>query len=113
MTKRPLGRGLSALISTDPLQADNDSIREIEIDLIRPGKQQPRTSFDQTKLDELAQSIRTTGLIQPLLVRPLGGTFELVAGERRWRASQIAGLQRVPAIIRDIPDERVLELALI
>lgn len=104
---------MSALISTDPLQADSDSIREIEIDLIRPGQQQPRTSFDPVKLEELAQSIRTTGLIQPLLVRPNGGIFELVAGERRWRAAQIAGLQRIPAIVREIPDERVLELALI
>lgn len=113
MTKRPLGRGLSALISTDPPQADNDQVREIEVDLIRPGLQQPRTSFDPVKLEELAQSIRTTGLIQPLLVRPAGGLFELVAGERRWRAAQIAGLQKIPAIVRDIADERVLELALI
>lgn len=81
--------------------------------MIRPGLQQPRTSFDPVKLEELAQSIRTTGLIQPLLVRPAGGFFELVAGERRWRAAQIAGLQKIPAIVRDIADERVLELALI
>jgi len=113
MIKRPLGRGLSALISSDPLSAASDEIRDIEIDLIKPGQQQPRTSFDQAKLDELAQSIRTTGIIQPLLVRPVGGLFELVAGERRWRAAQIAGLARVPAIVREIPDERLLELALI
>ena len=113
MNKRPLGRGLSALISTGPSPAGNDEIRELEIDLIRPGQQQPRTSFDQAKLEELAQSIRTTGVIQPLLVRPLGGLFELVAGERRWRAAQIAGLHRVPAIVRDIPNDKLLELALI
>src|SRR6185295_3778975 len=101
MNKRPLGRGLSALISTGPSPVGSDEIREIEIDLIRPGQQQPRTTFDQAKLEELAQSIRTTGVIQPLLVRPLGGLFELVAGERRWRASQLAGLSRVPAIVRD------------
>lgn len=88
-------------------------MRELEIDLIKPNRQQPRSAFDQAKLDELAQSIRTTGIIQPLLVRPLGGLYELVAGERRWRASQIAGLSRVPAIIREIPDDRLLELALI
>src|ERR1044071_2641131 len=82
MNKRPLGRGLSALISTGPPSAANDEIREIEIDLIRPGQQQPRTSFDQAKLDELAQSIRTTGIIQPLLVRPVGGVFELGADKR-------------------------------
>jgi ParB family chromosome partitioning protein len=113
MNKRPLGRGLSALISTDQSPAGSDEIRELEIDLIRPGQQQPRTTFDQSKLEELAQSIRTTGVIQPLLVRPAGGLFELVAGERRWRAAQIAGLARVPAIVRDIPDEKLLELALI
>jgi len=108
-----LGRGLSALISTGPPSAANDEISEIEIDLIRPGHQQPRTSFDQAKLEELAQSIRTTGIIQPLLVRPSGGLFELVAGERRWRAAQLAGLGRVPAIVRDIPDDKILEMALI
>src|SRR5437016_7517593 len=113
MNKRPLGRGLSALISTDSPPAEGDEIREIEIDLIRPGHQQPRTSFDQAKLDELAQSIRTSGIIQPLLVRPRGGLFELVAGERRWRAAQLAGLARIPAMIREIPDDKLLELALI
>jgi ParB family chromosome partitioning protein len=113
MTKGPLGRGLSALISTDSPLAEADEIREIEIDLIRPGHQQPRTTFAQEKLDELAQSIRTSGIIQPLLVRPRGGLFELVAGERRWRAAQLAGLPRVPAIIREIPDDKLLELALI
>jgi ParB family transcriptional regulator, chromosome partitioning protein len=113
MTKRPLGRGLSALISTDSQSGDSDEIRDIEIDLIRPGHQQPRTTFDQSRLEELAQSIRTSGIIQPLLVRPSGGLFELVAGERRWRAAQLAGLARVPAIIREIPDDKLLELALI
>jgi ParB family chromosome partitioning protein len=113
MTKRPLGRGLSALIATDSPLADNDEIRDIEIDLIRPGQQQPRTTFDEDKLQELAQSIRTSGIIQPLLVRPRGGLFELVAGERRWRAAQLAGMARVPAIIREIADDKLLELALI
>jgi len=108
-----LGRGLSALISTDQSRADSDEIREIQIDLIQPGRQQPRTTFDQAKLEELAQSIRTTGIIQPLLVRPSGGLFELVAGERRWRAAQLAGLARVPAIVRNIADDNLLELALI
>jgi ParB family chromosome partitioning protein len=111
--KRPLGRGLSALISTDPLRPDSDEIREIEIDLIQPNSEQPRTTFDRSKLDELAQSIKSTGIIQPLLVRQRGGLFELVAGERRWRAAQLAGLARVPAIVREIPDEKLLELALI
>jgi ParB family chromosome partitioning protein len=113
MNRKPLGRGLSALISTAPSPQDNEELREIEIDLIRPGEQQPRNTFDEAKLEELAQSIRATGIIQPLLVRRRGGLFELVAGERRWRAAQIAGLTRVPAIVRDIPDENLLELALI
>jgi len=104
---------LSALISTDQSPAGSDEVRELEIDLIRPGHQQPRTTFDQAKLEELAQSIRTTGVIQPILVRPAGGLFELVAGERRWRAAQIAGLVRLPVIVREIPDEQLLELALI
>ena len=108
-----MGRGLSALISTDQSPAGSDEVRELEIDLIRPGHQQPRTTFDQAKLEELAQSIRTTGVIQPILVRPAGGLFELVAGERRWRAAQIAGLVRLPVIVREIPDEQLLELALI
>jgi ParB family chromosome partitioning protein len=113
MNRKPLGRGLSALISTAPLPQDSEELREIEIDLIRPGEQQPRNTFDEAKLQELAQSIRATGIIQPLLVRRRGGLFELVAGERRWRAAQIAGLMRVPAIVREIPDENLLELALI
>src|ERR1043166_2128562 len=113
MNKRPLGRGLSALISTDQQPADNNEIREIGIDLIRPGSQQPRTTFDAAKLEELAQSIRSTVIIQPLLVRPAGGLFELVAGERRWRAAQLAGLTRVPVIVREIPDDRLLEFALV
>jgi len=108
-----LGRGLSALLPTDSSPADSQEIREIQIDLIRPSEQQPRTTFQEDKLQELAQSIRTSGIIQPLLVRRRGGLFELVAGERRWRAAQLAGLLRIPAIVRDIPDERLLELALI
>ena len=113
MNRKPLGRGLSALISSAQSPQDNEYLREIEIDLIRPGEQQPRNTFDEAKLQELAQSIRATGIIQPLLVRRRGGLFELVAGERRWRAAQLAGLTRVPAIVREIPDESLLELALI
>src|SRR5438132_4873868 len=113
MTKNPLGRGLSALLSVNSQPADNEEIRDVEIDLIRPNQQQPRTTFQEEKLQDLAQSIRTSGIIQPVLVRRRGGLFELIAGERRWRAAQIAGLSRIPAIVRDIPDEQLLELALI
>jgi len=101
------------LLSTDSRPVDNEEVLDVQIDLIQPGLQQPRTTFDQAKLDELAQSIRASGIIQPLLLRRRGGMFELVAGERRWRAAQIAGLRTVPAIVRDIPDEKLLELALI
>src|SRR5437667_11780072 len=113
MTKKPLGRGLSALLSVNSLPADNEEIRDVEIDLIRPNQQQPRTSFQEEKLQNLAQSIRTSVIIQPVLVRRRGGLFELIAGERRWRAAQIAGLSRIPAIVRDVPDDRLTELALI
>jgi ParB family chromosome partitioning protein len=89
-------------------------MQEIEIGLIEPNHFQPRTHFDEERLEELAQSIRSNGIIQPLLVRKqVGGRYQLVAGERRWRAAQRAGLQRVPAVIRDIPEDKMLELALI
>src|ERR1041385_4120493 len=92
MNKRPLGRGLSALISTGPQLADNDEVREIEVDLICPGSQQPRTTFDQAKLEELAQSIRSTGVIQPLLVRLRGGLKgwnDAPSGSASWRSVRI------------------------
>src|SRR5260370_8916438 len=111
MTKRPLGRGLSALLSTDSRPVDNEEVLDVQIDLIQPGHQQPRTTFDQAKLDELAQSIRASGIIQPLLLRRRGGMFDLVPVERGWIAAQIAGLRSVPALVRDIPDEKLLELA--
>lgn len=101
------------MLSTDSRPVDNEEVLDVQIDLIQPGHQQPRTTFNQGKLDELAQSILASGIIQPLLLRRRGGMFELVAGERRWRAAQIAGLRNVPGIVRDIPDEKLLELALI
>jgi ParB family chromosome partitioning protein len=86
---------------------------EIDIDLIEPSPAQPRTHFDESRLEELAQSIRSNGIVQPLLVRRRGMRYQLVAGERRWRAAQRAGLERVPAVVREIPDDKLLELALI
>lgn len=92
----------------------NEEMQELDIGLIEPNHLQPRTHFDEQRLEELAQSIRSNGIIQPLLVRKQsGGRFQLVAGERRWRAAQRAGLQKVPAVIRDIPEDKMLELALI
>lgn len=112
MPRKALGRGLSALLS-DNAATPNEDFLEIHIELIDPSPSQPRTNFDDDRLEELAQSIRTNGIVQPILVRRHGMRFQLVAGERRWRAAQRAGLDRVPAVVRDIPDDRLLELALI
>lgn len=103
---------MSALLSAE-LPATNEEVRDVDIDLIRPSSDQPRTQFDSDRLQELAQSIKSNGIIQPLLLRRRSGAFELVAGERRWRAAQLAGLRSVPAIVREIPDDKLLELALI
>lgn len=112
MTRRALGRGLSALLSDSAAQGDE--LLEIDIDLIDPNPDQPRSRFPEEKLNELAQSIRSNGLVQPLLLRRIAtGRFQIVAGERRWRAAQRAGLQKVNAVIRSIPDSKLLELALI
>lgn len=111
--KRPaLGRGLSALIPDAP-SPQKESPVEIDIDLLTANPKQPRINFDEARLDELANSIRSNGVIQPLLVRRKGREYEIVAGERRWRAAQRAGLLRVPVVVRDIPDEKLLEVALI
>ena len=114
--KRPaLGRGLSALIpDVPPPPPPRETPDEIDLDLLEPNHDQPRTTMDETKLDELAQSIRASGIIQPILVRRRpAGKYEIVAGERRWRAAQRAGLLKVPVVVRDVPDEKRLELALI
>ncbi|MBV9242473.1 MAG: ParB/RepB/Spo0J family partition protein, partial [Acidobacteria bacterium] len=86
---------------------------EIDIDLIDPNPQQPRTRFAEENLDELASSIRANGVVQPIVLRPKGGRYEIVAGERRWRASQRAELRRIPAVVRKVSDEKMLELALV
>jgi ParB family chromosome partitioning protein len=113
MTRRALGRGLSALLSDKPAIA-NEEFTEIDIDLIEPNHLQPRTRFDEAQLEELAQSIKINGVVQPILARRVeGGHYQIVAGERRWRAAQRAGIQRIPAVVREIPDEKMLELALI
>lgn len=105
---------MSALLSETPITAANEELREIDIDLIEPNNLQPRTRFDETKLEELAQSIKTNGVVQPILVRKTnGGRYQIVAGERRWRAAQRSGLQKIPSVIRDVPDDKMLELALI
>lgn len=113
MTRKALGRGLGALLSAEGTATATEDATEIPIDLIDPSSLQPRTLFDEAKLDELAQSIIANGVVQPLLLRRKGSRFELIAGERRWRAAQRAGLERVPAVIRNVSDDKVLEIALI
>lgn len=104
---------MSALLSETPATS-SEELREVDIDLIEPNNVQPRTRFDEAQLEELAQSIKTNGVVQPILVRKTnGGRYQIVAGERRWRAAQRAGLQRIPSVIRDVPDDKMLELALI
>ena len=114
--KRPaLGRGLSALIPDAPLAAPASSERalDVDIDLLRPNQFQPRTQMDEGRIEELSRSIKANGIIQPIVVRKADRGYEIVAGERRWRASQRAGLLKVPVVVRDIPDERLLAAALI
>ncbi|MCE2950003.1 MAG: ParB/RepB/Spo0J family partition protein [bacterium] len=118
-----LGRGLDVLLgggSMDSFDAPakpavgGEGTRELPIDLLLPGKYQPRTRMDEAALAELAESIREQGILQPILVRPVGeGRYEIIAGERRWRASRLAGLTQVPVLVRTIPDESALAMALI
>ncbi|MCM3871291.1 MAG: ParB/RepB/Spo0J family partition protein [Pyrinomonadaceae bacterium] len=112
MTRKPLGRGLGALLSAEQT-ASAEAPGEIAIDSVEPSSMQPRTRFDESRLEDLAKSIRANGVVQPLLVRRKGSAYELIAGERRWRAAQLAGLTHVPVVIRNVPDDKVLELALI
>lgn len=119
MKKKRLGRGLGSLIGnigevTHVSEQDRTSgLSEIDIDRIQRGKYQPRQYFDQQSLQELADSIRSQGIVQPIVVRPEGDHFELVAGERRWRAAQIAGLQKIPAVVRDLDSKSAAAIALI
>src|SRR5215470_19143582 len=111
--RKALGRGLSALLGTPDLETP-ETLREIDIDRILPNSHQPRKNFDENALIELADSIREHGVVQPVVVRPLeDGFFQLIAGERRWRACQRIGLTRVPAVVRQAAENAALELALI
>ena len=113
MTRKPLGRGLGALLSAEGTAPATESSTEIPIDLIDPSPLQPRSVFDDTKLDELAKSITTNGVVQPVLLRRKGERFELIAGERRFRAAIRANLNSIPAVVRNVQDNQVLEIALI
>jgi ParB family chromosome partitioning protein len=114
--KRGLGRGLDALLG-DVNQDENslnDSLQHFPLDMIQPGKYQPRMDMSQESLEELADSIRSQGLVQPIVVRPIdGGHYEIIAGERRWRASKLAGLESVPVLIKDVSDRNAIAMALI
>jgi ParB family chromosome partitioning protein len=115
MKPKGQGRGLDALHCADSAAPRNgDALLTLPVSRIRPGKYQPRTKMDQQALAELAASIRSQGLMQPLLVRPVErDRYELIAGERRWRAAQMAGLEEVPVLVREVPDEAALALSLI
>jgi ParB family transcriptional regulator, chromosome partitioning protein len=110
-----LGRGLDALLGAGEESAsDGDTLAMLAIDALQPGRYQPRVRMDQETLAELAESIKSQGVMQPILARPLGaGRFEIVAGERRWRAARMAGLTNVPALVRELPDRHALAIALI
>ena len=111
-TNKGLGRGLDALLSND--EGSNDSLENCLIDNLITGKYQPRSHMDQIALNELAESIKTQGIMQPIIVRSVGDQkYEIVAGERRWRAAKLANLKKVPILIKDIPDESALVMALI
>lgn len=118
--KRGLGRGLNALLAgskSNEIQETSDThtrLQNLPIEFLQPGRYQPRQDMDQEALEELASSIRSQGIIQPIIVRPVSEhRYEIIAGERRWRAAQLAELDTVPALIRDIPDESAIEMALI
>ncbi|MBE7515036.1 MAG: ParB/RepB/Spo0J family partition protein [Chloracidobacterium sp.] len=121
MARQPLGRGLGALLGSEKKEPEAaiPSIEvpagtsEIDIDLIDPNPEQPRTRFAEQELNDLAASIRANGILQPIVVRKTGSRYQIVAGERRWRAAQRAELRRVPVLVKDIPDDKLLELALV
>ena len=113
MNKRGLGRGLSALLGPESEPEASDGALEIPVDRIRPNPRQPRKRFEDTALAELVDSIRASGVIQPIVVRRNGEGYELIAGERRWRAAKQAGLDRIPAVVREVTDAQSLELALV
>lgn len=108
-----LGKGLDALLASSSTEEDRNSILDISIHQIDPAGEQPRKQFDQDKLEALAESIRAHGVVQPVIVRKQGDRFTLVAGERRWRASRIAGLKTIPAIVKEYSSRDVMEIALI
>src|SRR5215213_2070484 len=113
MARQVLGRGLSALLGEEIVKTSGEELLDLDLDLIEPNSEQPRTRFTEENLRELTQSIRVNGIVQPIIVRRKGSRYEIVAGERRWRAAQRAGLQKIPSVVKDVSDEKLLELALV
>ena len=111
--RQALGRGLSALLGDKPTPDILAQATLISIAKIKPNQYQPRTHFDQEELSSLTESIRRDGVLMPILIRPQGDGYELIAGERRWRASQLAKLKEIPAVVRDVDDLQALELAIV
>lgn len=108
-----LGKGLDALLASSSTEEERNSVLDLSVHLIDPGEEQPRKQFDQDKLETLAESIRAHGVVQPIIVRKTGDRYALVAGERRWRASRLAGLKSIPAIVKEYSTRDVMEIALI
>lgn len=108
---RGLGRGLEALLSND--EAAGYTISDIEMEMIQPRPDQPRQSFDEESLIELSESIKQHGVLQPILLRPQGGIYQIVAGERRWRAAKLAELQSIPAVVKEMADQQAAEISLV
>ncbi len=116
--KPPLGRGLGAMLGRTldetRLAGEGTDLRDLPVDVLQPGRYQPRSVIDPERLNELAASIKAQGVVQPIVARPLAaGGYEIIAGERRWRAAQLAGLKTIPAVIREVPDEITVAMALI
>ncbi len=112
MNRKALGRGLGALLGSDQIVSTGQEALELDLDLIDPGSEQPRMRFDEEALERLAVSIREHGVVQPVLVRRKGSRYELIAGERRWRAAQKAGLSMIPVVVKEVADSDLLEIAL-
>ncbi|HEY7513121.1 MAG TPA: ParB/RepB/Spo0J family partition protein [Vicinamibacteria bacterium] len=113
MKRKALGKGLSALLPEADSAGQAVEGSEVEVSLLDANPFQPRGAIAEARLDELAASIRESGMVQPILVRPMGERYQIVAGERRFRAALKLGLSRVPVVVRDVPDEQLLELALV
>lgn len=113
MMKKGLGKGLGALITSADTQNNDSDIKELKINEIEPNINQPRKHFDNDKLQQLAESIKQHGVVQPIIVKKEDDTYRIIAGERRWRASRLAGLTSVPVIIRDVSSKQLMEIALI